>query len=126
MLDNLVFVIGGAGSGGLEGIGIGLSYSSSSESIKFDDVAREKSIAVAFREIALLVISAAPVTDRRDRLLSVPPPGPLFPLSETERKESRSPTTTVENIIRGVLLVFARLPVSIAYPERNESWSSRM
>jgi hypothetical protein len=65
MLDNLVFVIGGAGSGSLEGIGIGLSYSSSSKSIKFDDVAREKSIAVAFREIALLVISAAPVTDRR-------------------------------------------------------------
>jgi hypothetical protein len=94
MLDNLVFVIGGAGSGGLEGIGIGLSYSSSSESIKFDDVAREKSIAVAFREIALLVISAAPVTDRRDRLLSVLLPGRSSRSPRLSAK-SRSPTKTV-------------------------------
>jgi hypothetical protein len=101
LLDDLVFAIigggnaGGAVSSGVGGIGVGSTHSSSSRSVESDEIVREKSNAVSLvlcGRVLVLVFAALGVTGPTGSS-SVPPPLPLWPLSEAGRKERRSGMT---------------------------------
>ena len=79
------------------GIGVGSTHSSSSRSVESDEIVREeKSTAVGLLLLLLCGMVGPPalgVTGPTGSS-SVPPPLPLWPLSEAARKERRSPAMT--------------------------------
>ena len=97
LLDDLVLAIGGGNTGGavssgVASIGVGSTHSSSSRSAESDEIVREKSTAVALREIVPPppIVGAELGVTGPTGSSSVPPP--LWPLSDAARKENWSPT----------------------------------
>ena len=84
--------MGGTGSRGVGGIGVGSTHSSSSRSIEADEIVRdEKSTTVGLLLCGMVAVAPAVALGVMGPTVSssVPPLLPLWPLSKAARKERR-------------------------------------